>query len=381
MVWAGRPKGQKRILIVAALGGDWHQYLGDLVQKTAVEMESEWAWKFLETTILKCQSQYRQEPYVVRSDDVLSGWRNLIHHLGWHEVPFSVRIQGGALGGCAEFSFFDCSFLRFDLSRPKDMPVTGKRQLAPKKQVKNISLLDKTLLTVLQAPSKKRRITPSRQDGSTLSKKSHLGHNKVKGKEKAFDRKYIPIPTAPTSDDDDVEVSDQDLAILEGASFLRHLDQKDITTYGNQCSIIQIHFDHYTTGVRRSLTECVKCRNQFGEKRSATTSPHWPQAMKKVLSQKEVHNPLQVPRTGLKVFITPRARRLHHHLTLVLMPVCLMNSYLASTAVHRMKTMIIVRRRSWACLSSCQMALFKKVPRCSSCLILSPLQTEMRRRI
>lgn len=144
MVWAGRPKRHRRVLIVAALGDDWHQYLGDLVQKTAVEMESEWAWKFLETTILKCQSQYRQEPYVVRSDDVLSRWRNLIHHLGWHEVLFSMRTRGGALGGCAEFSFFDCSFLRFDLSHPKDMPVAGKRQLAPKKQVKDIYLLDKT---------------------------------------------------------------------------------------------------------------------------------------------------------------------------------------------------------------------------------------------
>lgn len=74
-------------------------------------------------------------------------------------------------------------------------------------------------------PSKRRKV--GHDDKRVLSQKTG---NKGKGKEKAFDRKFIPIPTAVASDDDDenFEMSDQDLDVLRNASFLKNLDQKDI---------------------------------------------------------------------------------------------------------------------------------------------------------
>jgi nucleolar complex protein 3 len=55
----------------------------------------------------------------------------------------------------------------------------------------------------------------------------------VKGKEKASDRKTIPIPVQPQNSEDDSELSEQDLEFLEefggSAVFLNKLDQTGIS--------------------------------------------------------------------------------------------------------------------------------------------------------
>jgi hypothetical protein len=56
---------------------------------------------------------------------------------------------------------------------------------------------------------------------------------KAKGKERAFERPTIPIPGADNGDDeDDAELSDEDLAFYEengGGEFLVSLDKKGIS--------------------------------------------------------------------------------------------------------------------------------------------------------
>ncbi len=81
-------------------------------------------------------------------------------------------------------------------------------------------------LTEIQGPSKRRKVT------ATKSKNSFEGAKKkpkAKGKDKAADRGIIPIPAVI---EEDVELSDEDLDLLEeygnAASFLNRLDEKGI---------------------------------------------------------------------------------------------------------------------------------------------------------
>ncbi|KAF5358193.1 hypothetical protein D9756_001602 [Leucocoprinus leucothites] len=94
------------------------------------------------------------------------------------------------------------------------MPAKGKRPAKPTRHV----------------PTKKRKI--GHGDASALSKnRKSAGGKASKGKEKAFDRKYIPIPHTGASDDDELEgfeLSGQDMDILHNASFLKDLDQRSI---------------------------------------------------------------------------------------------------------------------------------------------------------
>lgn len=57
---------------------------------------------------------------------------------------------------------------------------------------------------------------------------------KPKGKEKTFNREIIPIPA--NADDDNVDLSDQDLELLEehgsAANFLTTLDKSALARYG-----------------------------------------------------------------------------------------------------------------------------------------------------
>jgi hypothetical protein len=79
-----------------------------------------------------------------------------------------------------------------------------------------------------QGPSKKRRVAPGKDSLDGPGRKP-----KPKGKEKAADREIIPIPVR--GDGDEIELSDEDLDMLEdygGAiSFLSHLDEKGISKY------------------------------------------------------------------------------------------------------------------------------------------------------
>ncbi|KAH9951376.1 nucleolar complex-associated protein 3 [Amylocystis lapponica] len=84
------------------------------------------------------------------------------------------------------------------------------------------------MLSHYQGPSKKRKLAPGKEEGGR--KKKAAVKAKVKGKEKAADRPTIPIPNQV--DDEDVELSDEDLDMLEeygdAVSFLGRLDQKGI---------------------------------------------------------------------------------------------------------------------------------------------------------
>ncbi|KAI0082699.1 nucleolar complex-associated protein 3 [Panus rudis PR-1116 ss-1] len=85
-------------------------------------------------------------------------------------------------------------------------------------------------------PSKKRKLAAG-QNGPTKKAKS-------KGKEKAADREIIPIPSA--GDQEDVELSDQDLEFFEefggAAGFLTKLDQKGISK--SKKEIRKLHEQH-----------------------------------------------------------------------------------------------------------------------------------------
>ncbi|OBZ75212.1 Nucleolar complex protein 3 [Grifola frondosa] len=76
-----------------------------------------------------------------------------------------------------------------------------------------------------QGPSKRRKITSQKGRGDHAK----ATKTKAKGKEKASDRLIIPIPT---QGDDDVELSENDLEVLEefgsAATFLNRLDEKGI---------------------------------------------------------------------------------------------------------------------------------------------------------
>lgn len=81
------------------------------------------------------------------------------------------------------------------------------------------------MLIVMQGPSKKRKVAPANAAQEGAKKKA-----KAKGKDKAADRGIIPIPAA--REGDDVDLSDEDLDMLEeygdAVSFLGHLDVKGI---------------------------------------------------------------------------------------------------------------------------------------------------------
>lgn len=84
-----------------------------------------------------------------------------------------------------------------------------------------------------QGPPKKRKTAHSKP-GETLAKSAVHKDKKGKGKEKAFERKFIPIPLV--NDDDGSggsDVSDEDIAFFRenldgGGAFLGTLDRKAI---------------------------------------------------------------------------------------------------------------------------------------------------------
>ncbi|KAJ7452460.1 nucleolar complex-associated protein-domain-containing protein [Mycena galericulata] len=88
------------------------------------------------------------------------------------------------------------------------------------------------------APSKRRKLAPSAQKSKPGGgPKKYTIKPKEKGKEKAADRGTIPIPTHDT--DGELELSDQDLEVLEeyggAASFLNALDHKA------SCKTVRLH--------------------------------------------------------------------------------------------------------------------------------------------
>lgn len=76
---------------------------------------------------------------------------------------------------------------------------------------------------------------------------------KAKGKEKAADRGTIPIPAR--ADDEDLELSDEDMDMLEeyggAVSFLSHLDEKGITKYVQEHVDIHMIVTQFETGARK----------------------------------------------------------------------------------------------------------------------------------
>ncbi|KAL6300168.1 nucleolar complex-associated protein-domain-containing protein [Sparassis latifolia] len=86
----------------------------------------------------------------------------------------------------------------------------------------------------IRGPSKRRKIAPSKDaaDGRMAkSSKAKSSKAKGKGKEKAMDRGIIPIPVL--GNDEDMELSDEDVDMLEeygsAVAFLDRLDEKGIT--------------------------------------------------------------------------------------------------------------------------------------------------------
>lgn len=87
------------------------------------------------------------------------------------------------------------------------------------------------LMCFSQGPSKKRKLT------ATDEVKKQKKTPKAKGKEKAADRGFIPIPQRQ-DDDNDSELSEEDLELLEefgqAAGFLTRLDEKGIS----RCAVL-----------------------------------------------------------------------------------------------------------------------------------------------
>ncbi|KAF9451062.1 nucleolar complex-associated protein 3 [Macrolepiota fuliginosa MF-IS2] len=132
------------------------------------------------------------------------------------------------------------------------MPAQGKRPARPTKQ----------------APSKKRKVA---HNDRPLSKKTNSTTNKGKGKEKAFDRKYIPVPTIDASSgEEDAELSDQDLEVLQGASFLKNLDQKGIAR--SKKELDRLHQLHKPARVERKHGD-LPSLNSSDEEDSETEGP------------------------------------------------------------------------------------------------------------
>ena len=111
-------------------------------------------------------------------------------------------------------------------------------------------------LNELQRPSKKRKLA---EDGKASK-------SKTKGKERASDRATIPIPRQ--GDQDDVELSEDDLGMLDefggAVSFLTTLDEKGIARCVSymfrvaQCSILDLRSKKETERLHQSHTPARK---------------------------------------------------------------------------------------------------------------------------
>ena len=81
----------------------------------------------------------------------------------------------------------------------------------------------------------------------------HGKPKKSKGKDKAADRGFIPIPVR--DDQDDSELSDEDLQLLEeyggAAAFLDTLDEKGITRCVASHAPLPVEIEKRVAGVRR----------------------------------------------------------------------------------------------------------------------------------
>jgi len=107
------------------------------------------------------------------------------------------------------------------------MPAQGKRPAKPAKQVNNDDFAMPRLMYSRQVSLKKHKVTHN----SFTRKPQSTGNKTYKGKGKALERKYIPIPTNEATDEG-IQLSDQDLDVLRSASFLEQLDYKGIARSG-----------------------------------------------------------------------------------------------------------------------------------------------------
>ena len=121
----------------------------------------------------------------------------------------------------------------------------------------------------------KRRKTRHSEISST--RKSQSTRNKTsRGKEKAFERKYIPIPIAEAIDDEDedLQLSDQDLDVLHSASFLKQLDHKGIarSALSEFLSLSLTGYASANSGAKTNLSDCVNSTGLFVQHENMMTS-------------------------------------------------------------------------------------------------------------
>lgn len=116
--------------------------------------------------------------------------------------------------------------------RSSCMPAQGKRPAKPIKQVSHDGFTMTSLMCSRQVPLKKHKATHN--EISFTRKSESTGSKVYKGKRKALERKYIPIPVTEATNDEDegIQLSDQDLDVLRSASFLKQLDHKGIARSG-----------------------------------------------------------------------------------------------------------------------------------------------------
>jgi hypothetical protein len=101
--------------------------------------------------------------------------------------------------------------------------MTGRKRTAQTTQVQHSYFKDFDMLTSLQGPSKRRKLSKSVNiKGSQTSG--------GRGKVKAADRGIIPLPSLDNTNE--IELSDEDLEVFKAyggaATFLDHLDQTEV---------------------------------------------------------------------------------------------------------------------------------------------------------
>lgn len=152
--------------------------------------------------ILECERQNGQETYMVRPQDMFCWGRNFIHH----------RLEKGIFSGCANFS--PSLHHKICLSRASVRLRLAEKYASNASRSEHVSHSE-------QAPSKRHK--------AGLGKKPVVLKNRNGRKEKASERKYITVPIVEASnEEEEITMSDQDVDILQNASFLRNLDEKGI---------------------------------------------------------------------------------------------------------------------------------------------------------
>jgi nucleolar complex protein 3 len=106
----------------------------------------------------------------------------------------------------------------------------NSKRPAPPSSVKSSFIACLSCSFSCQGPSKKRKLTTNKSQSSVKLKKGNP-------KKQAFSKDLIPIPSIDADEDEDIDLSEQDLEILGSASFLDTLDYKGIARYeGLPCS-------------------------------------------------------------------------------------------------------------------------------------------------